>query len=320
MQKKQESIDNAVVTSKIAGMVKTINQTDSEMSGESSAYMTVIAVGDFRVKGTVSELNIQMLSQDQPVILRSRIDEEQTWNGTITKIDTQGEESDNNDNMMYYDSGSTEKATKYPFYVSLDSTDGLMMGQHLYIELDQGQMEQKEGIWLFEGYIVKEEEKSYVWAADANSRLEKREVELGEYDENLGEYQILSGITEEDAIASPMEGLYEGVTAVTDASEVDYEAPLYNQGGEEDEAGDGNSDMPAGGGMTDEMMDSIDGMEGMEGSEDGMLEDGAFDDSMDSGMEDGSTEDGASGGLDNMMDGTEPVDMLDETGVSEPVG
>lgn len=58
----------------------------------------------------------------------------------------------------------------------------------------------------------------------------------------------------------------------------------------------------------------------MEGSEDGMLEDGAFDDSMDSGMEDGSTEDGASGGLDNMMDGTEPVDMLDETGVSEPVG
>ncbi len=320
MQKKQESIDNAVVTSKIAGMVKTINQTDSEMSGESSAYMTVIAVGDFRVKGTVSELNIQMLSQDQPVILRSRIDEEQTWNGTITKIDTQGEESDNNDAMMYYDSGSTEKATKYPFYVSLDSTDGLMMGQHLYIELDQGQMEQKEGIWLFEGYIVKEEEKSYVWAADANSRLEKREVELGEYDENLGEYQILSGITEEDAIASPMEGLYEGVTAVTDASEVDYEAPLYNQGGEEDEAGDGNSDMPAGGGMTDEMMDSIDGMEGMEGSEDGMLEDGAFDDSMDSGMEDGSTEDGASGGLDNMMDGTEPVDMLDETGVSEPVG
>lgn len=314
MQKKQESIDNAVIKSKIAGMVKSINEADPELAGENSAYMTIIAVGDFRVKGTVSELNIQMLSQDQPVILRSRIDEEQTWNGTITKIDTQGEESNNNETVYYDSSDSVEKATKYPFYVSLDSTDGLMMGQHLFIELDEGQMEAKEGIWLFEGYIVKEDEKSYVWAANANNKLEKREVELGEYDESLSEYEILSGLTDEDAIAFPMDGLYEGVTTVTDASEVDYDAPLYNQGGEEDE------DMPAGdmidgGGMSEEDFMGEDG----EMMDESMM-DGSDDMSDGSLGEDASGEDGTLGeeSMNNMLDDGEPMDMLDDAAV--PVG
>lgn len=233
IQKKKESIEHAVVTSEIAGVVKSINDSGIDsVTGDTAAYMTVLAVGDYRVKGTVSETNIQMLSEEQQVLLRSRVDEEQTWTGTISKIDTQNEVKSDSD--MYFDSGSgNEKATKYPFYITLDSTDGLMMGQHLFIELNVGQTEKKEGIWLFEGYIVNEGEKSYVWAANDRNRLEKREVELGEYDEELGEYQILSGLKEDDAIAFPMEGLYEGVATVTDASEVDYDSPLYNQGGEE---------------------------------------------------------------------------------------
>ena len=214
-----------------------------------------------------------------------------------------------------------EKATKYPFYVSLDSTDGLMMGQHLFIELDEGQMEAKEGIWLFEGYIVKEDEKSYVWAANANNKLEKREVELGEYDESLSEYEILSGLTDEDAIAFPMDGLYEGVTTVTDASEVDYDAPLYNQGGEEDE------DMPAGdmidgGGMSEEDFMGEDGEMMDEDGEmmDESMMDGSDDMSDGSLGEDSSGEDGTLGeeSLNNMLDDGEPMDMLDDAAV--PVG
>ena len=251
IQKKQESIENAVVKSKIAGMIKSINESGIDpTTGDMAAYITVLAVGDFRVKGTVSETNIQMLSEQQPVILRSRINEEQTWTGTITKIDTQNAEKNNSD-VYYSDSGSGEKATKYPFYVELNSTEGLMMGQHLFIEMDLGQSEKKEGIWLFEGYIVKEEEKTYIWTANSRNKLEKREVELGEYDENLAEYEIVAGLTEEDAIASPMEGLYEGVTTVTDASEIDYNSPLYNQEGEE-------------------------GIESEEGNENGMNENGEF--------------------------------------------
>ncbi len=39
----------------------------------------------------------------------------------------------------------------------------------------------------------------------------------------------MSGLTEEDFIAWPMEGLYEGVRTVTDSEEVDYTSDLYNQ-------------------------------------------------------------------------------------------
>lgn len=295
IQKKQESIDNAVVTSKLAGVVKSINKSNTDaMSGEDDSYMTILAVGDFRVKGTVSETNIQMLSEEQPVILRSRIDEEQTWNGTITKIDTQNEVNENN-NDYYMDSGSAETATKYPFYVSLESTEGLIMGQHLFIELDQGQTEQKEGIWLFEGYIIQEEEMAYVWAANDKNKLEKRIVELGEYDEELAEYQIVSGLAEDDAIAFPMEGLYEGVTTVTDAEEVDYSSPLYNQeeDGEFSEDGETSSDdeisedgeMPLDEGMVDDtalpegadMMDSLESSDGDTAEEDSSNEDGEND-------------------------------------------
>lgn len=309
IQKKQESMDKAVVTSKIAGVVKSINESGVDMMGESAAYMTILAVGDYRVKGTVSETNVQFLSEEQPVILRSRVDEEQTWAGKISKIDTQNEEQNNND--MYYDdsSGGAEKATKYPFYVALESTEGLIMGQHLFIELDQGQTEEKEGIWLFEAYIVQEEESAYVWADNGKNRLEKREVELGEYDENLGAYEIVSGLSGQDAIAFPMEGLYEGVTTVTDISEVDYTSPLYNQEGEEGEGNldgeenDGDMDFDGGG------AESLDGGEdfggdGLSGGEEnpdgGGGTDGSGEESPDGGG-------GTDGGEENPeADGAEP--------------
>lgn len=248
MQKKQEAIDNATVTSEMAGVVKTINESGMDEMGNSAAYITILATGDYRVKGLVSEQSVWSIMEGQTVIIRSRIDEEQTWNGTITKIDTENQESSNN--QYYYSSDSGQSASKYPFYIDLDSTNGLILGQHVYIEMDEGQMEKKEGIWLFEGYIGMDEEAPYVWVADKRNKLEKRKIELGGYDENLGEYEIVSGLSEEDYIAYPMPGLYEGVTTVTNAEEVDYSSPLYNQEGDMMEE-DGMFDE---GGMMDEMI------------------------------------------------------------------
>ena len=72
-----------------------------------------------------------------------------------------------------------QQSSSYPFYVTLDSADGLMLGQHVYIEPDFGQQEVKEGIWLYGSYLVFEEETPYVWAADADGRLKKCQVETG---------------------------------------------------------------------------------------------------------------------------------------------
>lgn len=246
MNKKQESIDNATVTSEMAGVVKSINESGMDDMGNSAAYITILATGDYRVKGLVSEQSVWSITEGQTVIIRSRIDENQTWSGTISRVDTENQETNNNQ-YGYYGSSSGQSASKYPFYIDLDSTNGLILGQHVYIEMNEGQMTEKEGIWLFEGYIGMDEAEPYVWAADKRNRLEKRKVELGEYDENLGEYEIKSGLSEEDYIAYPMPGLYEGVSTVTDIEEVDYSSPLYNQeGGMEDEMIDGDGMMEDG--------------------------------------------------------------------------
>ncbi len=231
IDKYQQTIDNAVVTSKIAGVIKSINEDGTDASGNTTAFMTVLATGDYRIKGKIDEQNVSYLTVGQEVIVRSRVDENVTWKGTITAIDTETTADNNSNGSVSYMNGSdssSEGATKYPFYVTLDSTDGLILGQHVFIEPDYGQTEVKEGIWLDESYIVQDDGDPYVWAANDRNKLEKRKVELGEYDDTLFKYEIVSGLTEEDYITWPMTGLYEGVTTVTDENEVDYSSPLYN--------------------------------------------------------------------------------------------
>lgn len=284
IDKLQKRIDNSEVVSTASGVVKTINNGDNSDMGDSSssAFMTILSTGEYRIQGTVNEQNIGMISVGAEVIIRSRVDEEITWRGVIDTIDT-GETSEESSDDEYYESDSDSSASsssKYPFYVTLESAEDLMLGQHVLIELDEGQTEEKEGIWLFSSYIVREgqengldmlpegeeyldstefwdsteylappeisdlmetteslestelsegESPAYVWADNGNGRLEKRTVELGEYDAVLDEYEILSGLSEDDLIAWPMEGLYEGVRTVTDMDEVDYSSGLYNQ-------------------------------------------------------------------------------------------
>ncbi len=299
IEKLEESLNNAVVTSELAGVIKKISENGYDpYSGNELPYISVLAVGDFRIKGLVNEMNVWSITPGSQVLIRSRVDEEQTWTGTISEVGTQAD-TGNNNNGMAYDGGGSETATKYPFYIALDSTDGLMLGQHVFIEMDYGQTEQKEGIWLYDTYVVFEEDGStYVWADNGRGRIEKRTVEVGEYDENLCMYQILSGLTEEDSITYPMPGLYEGVKTVTDPAEVDYSSPMYNQENGDGMIEGGMDDMMNGDGMMDGMEDGM--IEGPEGMEDGMIE-GA--DGMEDGMMDGAG-----------MDGTLPEGAVPEDG------
>lgn len=227
IEKYKKQISESTVVSKKGGVVKEINENGTDKNGNTAPFMTILQEGEYRVKGSIDEQNVWMVTEGTPVIIRSRVDNSQIWNGKLAKLDTENIQKD--DNESYYGSDSGESATKYPFYVELDSAEGLLLGQHVYIEMDEGQEEEKEGLWLYSSYVVEDETGTYVWAANDRNRLEKRYVELGELDEDLGEYEILSGLTENDYITWPMAGLYEGVTTVTDIEEVDYSSPLYNQ-------------------------------------------------------------------------------------------
>lgn len=251
-----KNIQDATVTSKMDGVVQSINEevglssgsdsSDDETdaydysdTGEDSTYMTIVAVGDYRVKGSVSETNVWSLTEGDPVIIRSRVDDTVTWTGIISSINTdETEDSESSsDEMDYYmdDSSSGESASTYNFYVDLDSDDGLMMGQHVFIEQDFGQDEEREGIWLPSAYLYMDEDKYYVWLSNRRNRLELHEVTVGEYDEDLDEYEILEGLDTDDYIASDTGSLQENMRTTTDISEVDSTDAYYEEETSDDE-------------------------------------------------------------------------------------
>lgn len=213
----QEALQDTDVRAPISGRVMSVKDSDDTSGygyGDSSsdAYITIMDMTTYQVKGTINELNVGTLSEGMNVLVRSRLDESVTWSGVLESIDWETK-VENNNNRYYYGAGSDEmtSSSKYPFYVKLNDVTGLILGQHVYIEPDYGQQEVREGLWLPEYYIVDADSSPYVWAANGRDRLEKRSVSLGDYDAERGEYQILSGLKKSDYIAFPMDGLSAGM-------------------------------------------------------------------------------------------------------------
>ena len=142
---------------------------------------------------------------------------------------------------------SGQQSSKYNFYVTLSSLDGLILGQHVYIQPDMGLSDLPEGLWLPAFYIAHDDDGSYVWAQNDQGALEKRAVILGEYDSDNDRYQIESGLTEDDYITMPTEGLEEGNPTTSDITQVAPEDPAG------DNAVDGGT--ADGGVMDDGMVD-----------------------------------------------------------------
>ena len=194
LEKLQNTINNATVKAEITGTVQSLKTVEQLQSDGTDVLMKIMSDGEFRVKCTISEQNIQSIYQDEPMVLRSRVDDS-SWKGTISEISTEADNSQNN-SMMYGSSDDMTTASKYPFYVTLDSSDGLMLGQHLLVSMDDMSDDSidKSGIWLYSDYVLTDEDgKSYVWAADKKDRLEKREVEVGQTDDTAGDCEIKSG-------------------------------------------------------------------------------------------------------------------------------
>ena len=224
-----QKIDTSKITTDDSTDSSTDDSVDDTYSNSSSgsdsnnAFITILSTGAYRIKGTINELNINSIVEGEPVIIRSRVDSNQTWKGTMGTIDKDSATTSNSSNSYFGMTDSSDSQTNtstYPFYVNLESSEGLMLGQHVYIELDEGQDSQKTGVWISEVYIMDAETDSpYVWAADKDNKLEKRSVILGQYDEDLGEYEIADGLTKDDCIAYPSEVLTEGMATTTNIDE-----------------------------------------------------------------------------------------------------
>ena len=212
----QKQIDESIVVAPIDGIVLTINENTSSSGGDyygggttDNSYMTIIKAGSYRIKGTVNEQNVYQLMVGTPVTIRSRVDNSVVWTGYIEEIDTNNTVSDQNNNYYGGYMDPMTQSSKYPFYVALDSFDGLMMGQHVYIEISgestMGAPAHTDGVWVYEFYLEMNPEDpqiAYV-LAEKNGKIERRQVTLGEYDPEMTMYEITDGLTQEDRIAFP---------------------------------------------------------------------------------------------------------------------
>lgn len=234
----QKEIDASTVTSTIDGTVLSINEpmaADPYYYYESASlpYMVILGNSGYRIRGNVSEQHVEQIAAEAPVKIQSRIYENDTWTGVVDYVDI--ENPGNTGEEAYYGLFASEplRASQYPFYITLDDAEGLMLGQHVYIE-PAIVTDERDGIWLLENYILdRDKENPYVWAVGEHDTLEKRFVTLGEYDEADNCYEITSGLAHDDEIAWPEKGLRTGRSVIRGEFNGLLQAPLEKENPEE---------------------------------------------------------------------------------------
>ena len=187
-----EEAAEATVTAPISGVIREIK--DLSESSASNVYMTIMATGDYRIQGVINEQNIEDIKIGEKVIIHSRTKADKLWYGKIVEIDK--------DNPIYKDENSATASTDYAFYISLDSTKGLMLGEHVYIEKNLG-LSNDGKIQLPAYYIMgADTDKPYAFA-DKGGKIERAYLELGKYNKQTNTYVVLFGLELTDYIAYP---------------------------------------------------------------------------------------------------------------------
>lgn len=217
-------LENATVLSPVDGRITSISENGSDNYGNPLPYMTIQQAGAYRVKGVLNELQRGAVMEGTRVRMESRTSSGASWLGTVTLVDYENPSQGNNNNYGMT-SDEMSSSSKYPFYVELDSSDGLLLGQHLYISIDTGEGS-TAAVTLSGAFVCYDEDGStYVWAENGRGKLEKRNVTLGEYNPMRDTFDVLSGLTADDYIAFPDMELCKPGVSVTHTQPQSAEAP-----------------------------------------------------------------------------------------------
>ena len=211
MNYNKDMLKNAVVRSPIKGTIRAINESGTP-------YITIQQAGAFQVKGMLNELSLGSgIMEGVSVTILSRTDPTASWTGMVSLVDYNNVGSEEQDNM-FGGGDAMSTSTSYPFYITLDSTEGLLLGQHVYIQISASAVGD-DLLRIPEHYVmdVLMDEETWlttgtVWGVDPETnKLVKVPVTLGEYDPTYGTYVILEGITAESYLANPTDpGVKEG--------------------------------------------------------------------------------------------------------------
>ena len=133
VEKLANALNNLEVKAPTAGKVQSVNtEGGTDANGSPLPFIVIMQTNAFRVKAYINEENAGDLSLGAPVTVRSRVSDD-TWQGTVSSIDFE------NPIQSASDMGDSDvsSSSKYPAYIELSNSDGLMLGQHVFVESAQ---------------------------------------------------------------------------------------------------------------------------------------------------------------------------------------
>ena len=202
VERSEDILDNATVLSPVTGRIQSITENGTDNMGNPLPYITIQQAGSYRIKGTLGELQRGGITEGTQMKILSRTDSSRHWMGTVSLVDYENPTQQNGNNMYGMVTDEMTTSSKYPFYLELESTEDLILGQHVYIELAT-QEEEMDGVPISMAFVAYEEDGTpYVWAEN-QGRLEKRSIVLGDMDDMAGLISVREGLTAEDFIAFP---------------------------------------------------------------------------------------------------------------------
>lgn len=231
IKKSENLLENATVTAPVTGRIQSISEGETDRYGNPLPYISIQKTGAYRVKGVLGELQRGGIMEGDRLTIHDRTGGEKTWSGTVTRVDYDNPYR-GSENSDYYYMGSSDEmgsSSKYAFYVQPDNLDGLLLGQHVYLEREVEEDSQPKGPSISSAFVCYEEDGStYVWAEE-NGKLAKRPVTLGEYNPMTDSQEISDGLSLEDYIAFPDPELCKEGAPVTRNKPVAEESPAEDE-------------------------------------------------------------------------------------------
>ncbi|EPF08414.1 MULTISPECIES: efflux RND transporter periplasmic adaptor subunit [Bacillus] len=192
----KEKANNLSVTSPADGVIDDIVKTADEKTGMSG--ITLRHAGQFKVKGQLSEYELASMKVGQEVTVSSKTVAGKTWTGKVTEIGSTP--------LKSMDENKT--VSNYQFTVTLDNSDELQNGFHVYVTSKSGEA---TGTIIPKSSIVKKGDKNVVFVVkDGKAKEQAVTVEF----ETDSEAKV-SGVKKgEEIISKPEKDLKDGMEVV----------------------------------------------------------------------------------------------------------
>ena len=198
------------VTADTAGTITSMNEdlpTQSKAKKEEETFIEIMDKSKTLIKGSVSEFDREKLSVGQRVDIVDRKDPKKRWSGTVTQVGTLTTANAGNSNGGNKQQENPNQG-KFPYTVELDQGGEMpLVGSHSYVNVVENAPEAGKVV-VNKAYTFSKNGKTYVWKVEGK-KVKMKEVKTKKVSDRLVE--ITEGLTMQDTISTPREGMKDGM-------------------------------------------------------------------------------------------------------------